>query len=255
MFPRRRDSTASLGNLLRCLTSLIAKNFYLTSNLSLPSFSLKSLPSSYHYAPWWRVSPHLSCRPLQVLEGCNKVSPQPSLLQAEQPQPSQPFLTAEVLQPSDHLCGLLWTHSNSSMSLLCWGLQRWTQDSRWGLTRVEQRGRIPSLDLLATLLGMQPRMVFCASLILYHYPSIGIMTHFYPSLVMYLVLNCITGKSWLETGNLAAKNYSQKAHFWDTQWMQVFRENYDEAKEFFNGSYKKCWYSPCQRRIILLHLL
>jgi len=26
------------------------------------------------------------------------------------------------------------------------------QDSRWGLTRVEQRGRIPSLDLLATLL-------------------------------------------------------------------------------------------------------
>ena len=32
-------------------------------------------------------------------------SPEPSLLQAEQPQLSQPFLTAEVLQPSDHLCG------------------------------------------------------------------------------------------------------------------------------------------------------
>ena len=42
------------------------------------------------------------------------------------------------------------------MSFLCWGLQSWTQDSRWGLTRVEQRGRITSLALLATLLLMQP---------------------------------------------------------------------------------------------------
>ncbi|KAK4814241.1 LOW QUALITY PROTEIN: hypothetical protein QYF61_012737 [Mycteria americana] len=34
-----------------------------------------------------------------------KVSPQPSLLQAEQPQLSQPVLVGEVLQPSDHLRG------------------------------------------------------------------------------------------------------------------------------------------------------
>jgi len=33
------------------------------------------------------------------------MSPQLSLLQAEQPQLSQPFLTGEMLQPSDHLCG------------------------------------------------------------------------------------------------------------------------------------------------------
>jgi len=32
------------------------------------------------------------------------------------------------------------------------------QDSRWDLMRVEQRGRIPSLDLLATLLLMEPRI-------------------------------------------------------------------------------------------------
>jgi len=32
------------------------------------------------------------------------------------------------------------------------------QDSRWALTRVEQRGRILSLDLLATLLLIQPRI-------------------------------------------------------------------------------------------------
>jgi len=43
--------------------------------------------------------------PLQVLKGCYKVSPQPSLLQAKQPQLSQPFLITEVLQLSDHLCG------------------------------------------------------------------------------------------------------------------------------------------------------
>ncbi|XP_075596540.1 protein shortage in chiasmata 1 ortholog [Balearica regulorum gibbericeps] len=40
---------------------------------------------------------------VKVLEGCYKVSPEPSLLQAEQPQLSQPVFTGEVLQPSDHL--------------------------------------------------------------------------------------------------------------------------------------------------------
>jgi len=40
---------------------------------------------------------------LQVLEGHNEVSPEPSLLQAKQAQFPQPFLTGEVLQPSDHL--------------------------------------------------------------------------------------------------------------------------------------------------------
>jgi len=32
------------------------------------------------------------------------VSLEPSLLQAEQPQLSQPFLVGDVFQPSDHLC-------------------------------------------------------------------------------------------------------------------------------------------------------
>ncbi|KAK4830276.1 hypothetical protein QYF61_009369 [Mycteria americana] len=43
--------------------------------------------------------------PLQVLEGCYKVSLEPPLLQAEQPQLSQPVFIGEVLQPSDHLHG------------------------------------------------------------------------------------------------------------------------------------------------------
>ncbi|KAK4822675.1 hypothetical protein QYF61_019042 [Mycteria americana] len=43
--------------------------------------------------------------PLQAVEGCYKVSPEPSLLQAKQPQLSQPVFIGVVLQPSDHLCG------------------------------------------------------------------------------------------------------------------------------------------------------
>ncbi|KAK4813629.1 hypothetical protein QYF61_014389, partial [Mycteria americana] len=53
---------------------------------------------------------HLSGQPVPVphhphlLAGCYKVSLEPSLLQAEQPQLSQPVLVGEVLQPSDHFC-------------------------------------------------------------------------------------------------------------------------------------------------------
>jgi len=39
-----------------------------------------------------------------MLEGCNKVSLESFLLQTEQPQLSQPFLTGEVVQPSKHCC-------------------------------------------------------------------------------------------------------------------------------------------------------
>jgi len=53
---------------------------------------------------------------------------------------------------------LLWTRSNRSVSFFYWVPQSWTPYSRWGLTRAEQRNRIPSLDLLATLLLMQPRI-------------------------------------------------------------------------------------------------
>jgi len=37
-------STASLGNLFHYLTSLIIKNFFIISNIGLPSFILKPLP-------------------------------------------------------------------------------------------------------------------------------------------------------------------------------------------------------------------
>ncbi|KAK4815950.1 hypothetical protein QYF61_010444 [Mycteria americana] len=83
-----------LGNLFQCLTTLIVKNFFLKSSLNLPSLSLK---------PLLLVLSQQAL--LKILEGCYKVSPQPSLLQAEQPKLSQPILVGEVLQPSDHFCG------------------------------------------------------------------------------------------------------------------------------------------------------
>jgi len=52
---------------------------------------------------------------------------------------------------------LLWTHSNSSMYLFS-GLLNWMQYSKWGLMRAEQKGRPTPLDLLLTLLFMQPRI-------------------------------------------------------------------------------------------------
>ncbi|KAK4825808.1 hypothetical protein QYF61_002413 [Mycteria americana] len=91
---RGGTSTTSLGNLHQCFTTLIVKNFFLISSLNLPSFTLKPLPLVLSQQA-----------PLKILKGCNKVSLQPSLLQAEQPQLSQPVFTAQVLQPSDHFCG------------------------------------------------------------------------------------------------------------------------------------------------------
>jgi len=40
---REGAATTFLGNLCQCLTTVIVKNFFLISNLKLPSFSLKPL--------------------------------------------------------------------------------------------------------------------------------------------------------------------------------------------------------------------
>ncbi|PKU38985.1 hypothetical protein llap_10711 [Limosa lapponica baueri] len=44
---------------------------------------------------------------LQVFISIEKISPEPSLFQAEQSQLSQPFLVGEILQTLQHLCGPL----------------------------------------------------------------------------------------------------------------------------------------------------
>jgi len=124
-------ATAFLASLCQCFTTLMVKNFFLISNLNLPSFSLEPfrLVLSLHTLVKSPSPAFLSAPP--GTGSCSKVTLEPSLLQAEQPQLPQPVLVGEVLQPSVHLRGLLWTCSNTSMSFLCWGLQSWAQDSRW----------------------------------------------------------------------------------------------------------------------------
>ena len=98
--------TTYLGNLFQCVTTLWVKNFLLISNLNRPCLSLRPsllvLPlSTLKKQPF----PFQFIRSLQVLEGHNEVSLEPSLLQAKQAQFPQPFLIGEVLLPSDHLSG------------------------------------------------------------------------------------------------------------------------------------------------------
>ena len=87
------------------------------------------------------------------------VSPEPSLLQAEQPQLSQFFLIGEVFHPSDHFCGLpldllqqVYAFAVLETPELNAGLQVGSHQSR-----AEER-RVTSLDLLAVILLMQTRI-------------------------------------------------------------------------------------------------
>ena len=81
-----------------------SKEFLPLSNLNLPTFSLKPLPLvlSLH-APVKKSFSSFLVGPLQVQKCCKKVFVEPSLSQAEQPQLSQPFLTAEVFLTGLHL--------------------------------------------------------------------------------------------------------------------------------------------------------
>ena len=73
--------------------------------LNLPSLSLKPFPLVLSLSGCIKSAAFLLVSSLQVLEGHDDISSEPSLLQAEQAQVPQPFFTGEVLQPSDHLCG------------------------------------------------------------------------------------------------------------------------------------------------------
>ena len=115
---REGAATASLGNLGQCFTTLMVKNFFLISNLNLPSFSSKPSPLVLSLHPLVRSpSPALSQAPSGT-GSCSKVSPQPSLLQGDQPQLSQqrgssPQIIARA--PS----GPAPTHSFIMQKLIC----------------------------------------------------------------------------------------------------------------------------------------
>ena len=105
---RDGESITSPGNLFQCLTTLIVKDFFLLSNLNLPSLSLKKIsPCSLSTDSAKESVSFFPVAPLQILKGRSQFTTQPSLLQAEQPQLPQPVLTGEVFHSADHCCGPL----------------------------------------------------------------------------------------------------------------------------------------------------
>jgi len=152
--PKDGASTTSQSTLSQCLTTLTVKYFLLISSLNLLFISLKPLPLVLSKQTQLKS---LSLSFLQLHFRYWKVSPEPSLLQTEQPQLSQPVLIGDMFDPLEHFCGppldaLQQLHVSAVLRT-----PLWTQYSRWGLTSTEQRGRITSLALLATLLLMQPQ--------------------------------------------------------------------------------------------------
>ena len=87
--------------LCQCLTALRVKKFFLISNLSLLSSSLKSflLVLSLFDCIKYPLSHSCLYTPFKVLEGCSEASPSWT-----SPAPSA-CLCKRVLQPSDHLHG------------------------------------------------------------------------------------------------------------------------------------------------------
>lgn len=60
------------------------------------------------------------------------------------PSSLQSVFTGEVFQPSDHLHGLFWTHSNIFTCFWRWWPQNCTQSSRWCFTSVLWKRITPS---------------------------------------------------------------------------------------------------------------
>lgn len=68
----------------------------------------------------------------------DNIFPEPSLHQAEQPQPSQPHLLFQMLQVLDHLHDPLLDLLQNIHVPLVLGAQIWTQHCRCALTSVDQ---------------------------------------------------------------------------------------------------------------------
>ena len=84
------------------------KNFLLTSNLNIPSHSLKPFPLALSLSDLAgalrKGQPQLTATSLQVVIESSKVSPEPPLLLIEQSQLLQPLLIRPLRQTPHQLC-------------------------------------------------------------------------------------------------------------------------------------------------------
>ena len=107
--------------------------------------------------PLKRARLHLLCTLPSGIYICGEDPPRLLFSRLNSPSSLSPSSLERCSSPFPIAVALHWTLSSLSLSLLSWGAQHRTQPSRGGLTSAEQRGRISSLDLLATLLLVQPR--------------------------------------------------------------------------------------------------
>ena len=151
-----RDIFNSLDNPFQCFTTLVVQSFFLITRKNLPSFSLKPLPLVLLLQALTKVCPHLSYKPPLIAERQQKdltgalsssgwTTPNLSAC----PCRSGALALGSFLSPSS---GLTPTGPCPSCA------EGSTAGCRNpGEVSPEQRGRIPSLHLLAILLLMQPR--------------------------------------------------------------------------------------------------
>ena len=98
-------SPIALGNLFQRVTNLAEKDFPYIQHKSILIYIETIFPHPIRTDLTKESVSSLSVASLQILKGCYQMSLKPSLLQAEQPQLSQPVLIGEVFQTLDHFCG------------------------------------------------------------------------------------------------------------------------------------------------------
>ena len=99
-----RNSLVQVRNPLHCNLATHSKGFPLDIQSKSTLLQFKAIfPHSFSTCPYKKSLPSFPVGPLQVLEGCYKMPPEPSLLQAEDLQFYQLVPKREVIQPSDHL--------------------------------------------------------------------------------------------------------------------------------------------------------
>jgi len=123
--------------------------------------------SSYHCYMGEEANPHLNTASFQVVVESDKVSPEPYLLQTEQPQFPQLLPIRLALQTSHSFAALLWTRSRASMSFLYWGAFRWGAFPGSGNIRVVfQHLRQPVLEC-SVHTAIQPIIPLLALFLMY----------------------------------------------------------------------------------------
>lgn len=130
------DSIASLSSLFLFQCSVIPtlNKFILMFSENIMCFSLCPLPL---YC-WEQSGPVHLISSLQILQITNWSDfPEPSFLQNEQIQLTQPFHIWKMFHTFPHFRALCSNHSRNPISLLYWGIWYWTHHSRWDVTRAE----------------------------------------------------------------------------------------------------------------------